>query len=208
MCNEGKNQKSLGFWEKHLGKASRIVKYEKALTIFILIAGMVVAIIAAYLGSSTQAQLAYENDLKIRALEQHNFANMVYFDIINLNWTLSRSYYDIINAPSNGTIGLIVVGDLYPTNGLYYSFRPEIATFKSSLAYNITVYYTNLIYADEYSKAWIIANEKNNNVARQYALDQYLGAIKDAYKIQPFVLNELKNEYNITENYQSRFQSF
>jgi hypothetical protein len=204
MCDE--NEELLGFLERHFGKKSWIAKYEKALTILILIMGMVVAIFAAYYGASTQAQLAYENDLKTKALEQRNFATMVYFDIINLNWTVKNSYYAIINAPPNATIVLNVVGDIYPDNGLYYSYRSEIATFNSPLAYNITVYYADLIYADKYSKAWVIANAKNDSLARQFAYYQYENAIKDAYGLQPFILKDLKNEYNITENYQSRFQ--
>jgi hypothetical protein len=201
----GKNEES-GWLERHFGKTSRIAKYEKALTIIILIFGMVVAIYAAYYGAFTQAKFAYENDLKIKSLEQHNFANMVYFDIINLNWTVRNSYDSIMNAPPNATIKLKVVGDIYPENGLYYSFRPEIATFKSPLAYNISVFYTDLIYADKYSKAWVIADEKNDIEARQFAYFQYENAIKEAYRLQPVILNDLKNEYNITENYQSRFQ--
>lgn len=199
------DEREVNYIPKCYQKSSWFAKYKDIINIFVLILAIFGTIIAAFYGASYQVQLEYNNDLNKSAQEQKNYASMVYFDVLNLNWTLRNANANIVNLPQNGTIQ--IVGDIYPETGLYYNFRPQIATFDRQLAYNITLYYTDLIYAQEYSHQIDIAYQKQDRNWYNLSFQQYKFAIQDAYRLQPIITNDLEKRYNISINtIDSRFQ--
>ncbi len=192
------NKKKLTFWDKHFGKESRLVKYEKSLTIFILITGMIVAIAAAYLGASQQALLAYNYENEQNKLHEQNVAKLLYIDIRNQNFLLSSliNGFNQQEATDPNQI-LHPIGKIYPDRGMYFAYQNEIASFDYPLAKNITQFYTDLILSDMANEGVNQLFQKNSsNAMSQYI--QYKALIRDAYSLSAIIQKQLEDRYNIT----------
>jgi hypothetical protein len=194
------NKKKSKFWEKHFGRESRVVKYEKSLTILILIVGMVVAIAAAYIGASEQARLANTYDIQKDDAEIKNIANMVYLDIRLHEYSLREANKTIYSSKNYAHLD----GGIYPDDGLYYSFRPQIARLKPSLVKNITLFYTDMTYAENFRKESNSAIDQKRDALSLY--QQVAFGIQNAWKEEPLLVEELENTYNISYELDSRYQ--
>ncbi|MDD3135473.1 MAG: hypothetical protein WC295_08680 [Methanoregula sp.] len=194
------NKKKLTVWDRHFGKESRLVKYEKSLTIFILIAGMIVAIAASYIGASEQARLANSYEIQKDEAELKNIANTVYLDIRLHEYAL-RNLNESLSTSKNS---LRVYGIIYPDNGLYYSFRPEIARLKPSVVKNITVFYTDMTYAEIFRRETNTAIDENRDAS--YAYQQEIWGVQNAWVEEPLLVKELEDSYNISYNLSTRYQ--
>jgi hypothetical protein len=160
------------------------------------------AIVAAGLGAYLGVYMQNVN-------KQQTTAQLVYDDIDNLNWTLHNLSQMIIENPD--TVPYIIT-PIYD-NGLYYSYRSDIASLDTNVSRNISIFYTDMQYAENYRKVIkaAIEDENTKNSSQQISLsyDQYKNAILDANDLRPQILNEMEISYNIPKNHiKNRFNQY
>jgi hypothetical protein len=177
-----------------------IQRHKDVLSILILIAGIIGTIGAAYLGASAQVDLAQKNNVMKEKEELKNIATMVYLDIRLQEYSLRRSN-ETLSALKNI---MHVNGVFYPDNGLYYSIRPQIARLKPSVAKNVTVFYTDMMWAEIFRKETNSALDQNRDAS--YAYQQEVWAIQNAWYEEPLLAKELETEYNISLDLSTRYQ--
>ena len=206
------------FWEKHFGKESTIVKYEKALTILLLFVGVIAAIgvafVAAYIGASEQAKVASIYDRQKSELEEKNIANMFYTDISNMDYLLISLNKDL---PQVSTRLYYEPSCMYYLDsGIYYTYREKISSLDNPIAKNITRFYLDLILAEQLCKTTQVLMENNKSIyyskffSSESRFDEYISnralilnmnmqnCLRDAIELQPILKKQLVDRYNIT----------
>jgi hypothetical protein len=144
---------------------------------------------------------------------KHTTALMIYTDIDNLNYTLCNENQTISN--SNDTPPYIFT-PIYSDSGLYYSSQYDIASLNYDISQNVTRFYTDIHYAEEYRK--VMKNNWDNNYSisstneMKYemwiAKNQFVGAIRDAINISPYIINDMRSEYSIQKPAPNRYNSY
>lgn len=191
-------------WLRIKGIQNWCKNYKDLITIIITIFGFVIVIFAAYSGASEGAKIAYQYDQQNNELQKQNIAKLLLIDIRFQEWSLRNQYEGINKSPKKV---LFILGGVYPDNGLYYSYRSEIAKLKYPIAKNITRFYSDLMYAEIYRKETNSAILQNNFDARNITYPQYVWAIEDAYFLESTLVDEIEKEYNISHDTSlTRFQ--
>jgi len=168
------NEDSLKFW----------------ITTIIAIIAIIGAIVAAGLGAYWGVTIQNDNI-------KQNTAKLLYDDIDNLNWTLDHLNQMIIEHPNSRQY---IFTPIYPENGIFYSARSDIAALDYDVARNITIFYTDIYYAEEYRKAMNSAIEQNKSIQYDVAYSQFQPAIQEAYDMRSQLLTDMQKRYNIPEN--------
>lgn len=146
--------------------------------------------------------------------QKRTTAKMIYDDIDRLNWTLQDLTHKIKQNPNN--IHYILTS-IYPDNGIYYSSRSQIVLLDEKVAPNITMFYTNLQYAEKYRQAIndAIDNKENfdnlsinHEAVLSLLYKQYKDAICNATEIRQNILEELEKTYKILKNPPNRFNRY
>jgi len=163
---------------------------------------IVFAILAAFAGS--YSAVYFQNQSKTDTTSK-----LVYDDIDRMGWTLNNLNLMIIENP-NATP--VIITAIYSDNGVYYSSRPEIALLNQNVARNISIFYTDLQYAENYRQAIVIAVEPNapNYAPAQIAVskEQYKTAISEANSLRPQILQDLERIYHIPKSPPNRFNQY
>ncbi len=189
---------------------------ESSLTILLLIVGIVIAVGAAYVGAvkgaEKQAQFAYEQDLQKNKLHEDAVARMFYLDLIFLTSTIDRQNATITcfdkQIKKNPDSVLGVVGTIYPDNALWYSYRTEIAGMNMSISSNLTRFYNDMMFAEVYRNEMNSAISQNSKPQFDISYQLFKLHIQDSYEIHSVLIEELKNEYNISESIPNTIYQF
>jgi hypothetical protein len=163
---------------------------------------MVFAILAAFAGSFSAVY--FQNQAKTDTTSK-----LIYDDIDRMGWTLSNLNQMIIDNPNTTPV---IFTAIYPDNGVYYSSRQEIALLDQNVARNISIFYTDIQYAEDYREAIVIAVGPNapNYAPVQIAVskEQYVSAITEATALRPQILQDLERIYHISKSSPNRFNKY
>lgn len=168
------------------------------LALIAIIMAVVAAGVGAYLGVYVQ------NDSK-----KQTTAKLIYDDIDRMNWTLSH-LNKMINDNPNSIPVVFTPG--YQDNSIYYSSRSDIALLEENVARNISIFYTDMEYAETYRKE--ILNAVGTiptipaNITIPISYDQYKNAILEANAIRPQILDDFERIYHIQKSSSNRFNRF
>jgi hypothetical protein len=136
-------------------------------------------------------------------------AKLVYDDIDRMNWTLHNLTTMIDENPH----GLpVIFTSIYSDNGIYYTSRSDIALLDDNLARNISIYYTDLGYAEIYRKSILDAIGPNAAIYAPTQINisymQYSNAIKEANDLRPSILDDLERINHISKSPANRFNRY
>ena len=167
------------------------------LSILAIIAAIIAASLGAYLG------VTYENDAR-----KQTTAKLVYDDIDRMNWSLNHLSTMISEHPNAlPYVFTPVYGDIE----VYSSSRFDIASLDDNIARNISIFYTDMQYAEIYRQAIIATigqNGSNIPIQIQISYDQYSSAVIEANKLRPQILDELEKKYQISKSPPNRFNRY
>jgi hypothetical protein len=136
-------------------------------------------------------------------------AKMIYDDIDRQNWTLHDLSQLIIQHPNTPPY---IITSIYPDDGIYYSSRSDIALLDDKIARNITIFYTDMQYAEKYRQAMNAAimtdTPLNRSIILSLSYDQYKSAIIEANEMRPHLLDEMEKTFSIPKNFPNRFNYY
>lgn len=182
----------------------KIKAHKESIYVIIAILAIIGTIVASYLGADYAAKNTYSFDRQKSEIHEETVAKLIYLDLLYLNSTVNRQYDNIEcqdrRFSYNSNSKLIIIGNIYPSNALYYSYRPEIASLNFSLANNITRFYNDMMYAEIYKNELNSASNQNNGPAYNVSYPLFKIHIVDAYEIYPYLIKDLKQRYNITDD--------
>jgi len=193
--------------DKHTREES---KKQFTITTFVSILAIVFAIVAAGIG-------AYLGDYFQNKTIEQTTAKQIYDDIDRLGWTLNDLNQKNIDNPRAVPI---IFTSIFQDTDTYFSSRSNIALLDESVARSISIFYSNLQYAEKYRQA--IYNLCNSNRTRcispnidnfdesiiEISMGQYKNAISDACKLRPQILRALEKKYGIEKNPPNRFNIY
>lgn len=184
------------------GEGNNISAGQFKITSSIAIVAIIVSVLIMF-GGAFLAVSVQNNDKK------ETTAKLVYDDIDRMGWTLNNLNQMMVDNP-NATP--VIFTPIYPENGVYYSSRSDIALFDQNVARNISIFYTDLHYAENYRQAIIIGVGPNapNYAPIQIAVskEQYRAAIAEANTLRPQILHDLERIYHITNSTPNRFNTY
>ncbi len=183
---------------------------QRHLTITIILSILTIAgtLFAAYIGAFYSIQSQNTNSEQITA-------KILYDDLDRMNYTLSNCYTVAEEWKINRSIPYIIT-PVYPANGAYYSVRDKIFLMSPSLSRNISIFYSDLKWAEIYRE--MINNQIGSSNVKVInstysivftpeqaqilspSLHQMVITIEDAYQRRTQIMNELENKYNIPKN--------
>jgi len=184
------------------GDGSEISKEQFKIQSAIAIVAIIVSILIMF-GGAYLAVITQNNERK------ETTAKLIYDDIDRLNWTLSDLNQMIIHNPEATPV---IFTSIYPDNGVYYTSRSDIALFDQKIARNISIFYTDMQYAEKYRQAIIngIGPDAPSYAPVQIVLSkqQYQSAIAEAYRLRPQILHDLEQTYHIINSTPNRFNTY
>lgn len=197
-----KEKRGLTGIPKGNGEEDEISAEQFKITSSIAIAAIVVSVLIMF-GGAFLAVYIQNIDKK------ETTAKLIYDDIDRMGWTLNNLNRMMADNP-NATP--VIFTSIYPDNGVYYSSRSDIALFDPNVARNISIFYTDVQYAEKYRQAIITGVGEN---APSYApvqiavsKEQYTAAIAEANTLRPQILHELERIYHITNSTPNRFNTY
>jgi len=172
------------------------------ITTIVAILAIIGAILAA--GFGAYWGVTFQNDAR-----KQTTAKLVYDDIDRMNWSLNHLSKMITEHPNALPY---IYTPVYEDNEIYYSSRFDIASLDDNVARNISIFYTDMRYAETYRKAINAAVEGNSTINASIQINQsyfqFSNAILDANELRPQILDDLERIYNIPKSPPNRFNRY